>query len=112
MSKEVEMAGGGEAAGIEPLPECSLRNVTVIMTRGMENAFFRWGYRIAKYPWYVRTPVSNLSPFLKSHLLRGKMKCRVRFGNCFLSLVPCCQGKLGEITKKAHKPYCTVHFVS
>ena len=55
MSKEVEMAGGGEAAGIEPLPECSLKNVTVIMTRGMENAFFRWGYRIAKYPWYVCT---------------------------------------------------------
>ena len=43
--------GGGEVAGIEPIPECSFKNVTVIMTRGMENAFFRWGYRIAHYPW-------------------------------------------------------------
>ena len=37
------------------------------------------------------------------------MDCTVRFGNCFLSatlmyqpccLVPCCQGELGELTKK------------
>ena len=67
MSKKMdnfEDGGNGEAAGIEPIPECSLKNVTVIMTRGMENAFFRWGYRIARYPWdgFILSQVYRILP--------------------------------------------------
>ena len=46
------------------------------------------------------------------------MNCTVRFGDCSLCvplmyqpycLVPCCKGKVGELTKKpAYKTYCTV----
>ena len=49
------------------------------------------------------------------------MSCTVRFGNRFLRvplmyqpccLVPCCQGKLGELTKTVYKTYSTVYFVT
>ena len=28
------------------------------------------------------------------------------------ALLPCCQGKLGELTKTAYKTFCTVQFVA
>ena len=53
----------------------------------------------------------NFERYLCSEsILRDKMKYTVRFGNCFLRvplmyqpccLVPCCQGKLGELTKNS-----------
>ena len=54
-------------------------------------------------------------------ILRDKMNCTVKFGNCFLRvalmyqlccLVARCQGKLRELTKTFHKTYCIVDFVS
>ena len=57
----------------------------------------------------------------KLYLPGDRMKVTVRLENCFLRvplmyqiccLVPCCRGKLGELTKTAYKAYCTVHFAS
>ena len=47
-------------------------------------------------------------------MLRNKMYCTIRFGNCFLTfllvmqpscLVLCCHGKLGEFAKTVYKTY-------
>ena len=54
-------------------------------------------------------------------MLRDKMSCAVTYGDCFLRvslmfqpyyLVPCCQGKLGELaTNRFQNLLCTVQFI-
>ena len=34
-------ANNGDIVGLEKIPRCSMRNLTVIMTRSVENAFYR-----------------------------------------------------------------------
>ena len=74
--------------------------------------------------WKSKTVGISLQTKRQRHsdILRDKMICTVRFGNSFLRvplmyqpccLVPYCQGKIGDLTKKpVYKTYSTVHFVS
>ena len=72
--------------------------------------------------WLVLVLVSLWCYAIQISLPRAKMNCLVRFGNCFLRvalmyqpscLLPCCQGKPGELAKKTViQTSETVHFVS
>ncbi len=42
-AEEAPAEDAQEFVGIEPIPSCSLKNLTVIMTKSIENAFYRYG---------------------------------------------------------------------
>eukprot|EP00095_Tigriopus_kingsejongensis_P006955 maker-scaffold406_size180810-snap-gene-0.19 protein:Tk06955 transcript:maker-scaffold406_size180810-snap-gene-0.19-mRNA-1 annotation:"hypothetical protein TRIADDRAFT_52362" len=44
--------------GIEELPPCQARNITLIMVKSIENLFFRLGYLIGSHPW--KTIIASL----------------------------------------------------
>ena len=88
---EEEEDGDGVEPGGEESPDYSLC--------GRNGSSYRW---------------AHLGSFTKGH-------CKMKFRDCYIRvlllyqpccLVPCSQGKLGELAKKVYKTYCTLHFVS
>ena len=41
----------GDMVGLEKIPRCSMENLTVIMTRSVENAFYSFGLWIGRNPY-------------------------------------------------------------
>ena len=44
-------AAAGDMVGLEKIPRCSMENLTVIMTRSVENAFYSFGLWIGRNPY-------------------------------------------------------------
>ena len=44
-------ANNGDIVGLEKIPRCSMQNLTVIMTRSVENAFYSFGLWIGRNPY-------------------------------------------------------------